>query len=112
MDFNKKGNIISLILYFILICLIIILLSILYISYNKTIIFNIEYGTRQPVDYIIKDLENCYLTIHNFVSFNSTLNNQNKMETSQNFKTYIYSYSRPYLIELIQNTSRDCFCYK
>src|SRR5882762_11684511 len=108
MDVNKKGNIISLILYFILISLIICLLSIIYMSYNKTIIFNIEYGQKQPLDYIIKDLDNCYLTIHNFVSFNSTINNQNKMETSQSFKTYIYSYTKPYLIELIQNSSKDC----
>ena len=66
----------------------------------------------------VKRPEECFITIHNFVKFNSTAimkkypgtNDDVNWKTNQNFKTYIYSYTRPFLIELIQNSTQDCLC--
>ena len=65
----------------------------------------------------IEKQEECFITIHNFVKFNSTAIiekspgvNDVHWNTNQNFKTYIYSYTRPFLIELIQNSTQDCLC--
>ena len=65
----------------------------------------------------IEKQEECFITIHNFVKFNSTAIiekspgvNDVHWKTNQNFKTYIYSYTRPFLIELIQNSTQDCLC--
>ena len=65
----------------------------------------------------IERQEECFITIHNFVKFNSTAIiekspgvNDVHWNTNQNFKTYIYSYTRPFLIELIQNSTQDCLC--
>ena len=65
----------------------------------------------------MKKPEECFITIHNFVKFNSTAliskfpgTNDVQWKTNQNFKTYIYSYTKPYLIELIQNSTNDCLC--
>ena len=65
----------------------------------------------------IEKQDECFITIHNFVKFNSTAIiekspgvNDVHWNTNQNFKTYIYSYTRPFLIELIQNSTQDCLC--
>ena len=64
---------------------------------------NIE---RSPIDYELKVLDQCYLTVHNFISFKSDA----FLNSTQNFKTYIYSYTKPYLLELVQNSTKDCLC--
>ena len=98
------------------------LLIISFYFISKTSNIYIEYGKCEyPIDFEIKhNLEECYLTIHNFISFNSTLienvQNESKMKhfnnnNTQNFKTYIYSYTKPFLIELIQNRTDNCLCY-
>jgi hypothetical protein len=97
------------------------IISLLLLSYiyllNKSITINVNQDTKEhPIDYQIKDLKECYLTIHNFVSINTTIKDQSSKNESNviknkfNFKTYIYSYTKPYLIELIQNSTKDCLC--
>ena len=65
----------------------------------------------------MKKPEDCFLTIHNFVKINFTSlfskyigANDVRWNTTQNFKTYIYSFTRPYIIELIQNSTENCLC--
>ena len=55
------------------------------------------------------DLENCFLSIENFVTVRQ---NQSNFCTLNDFdlKTFASSYSSPYLIELIQNSKNDCIC--
>ena len=71
----------------------------------------------KPVDYILKeDLDKCYISIHNFVSLNISLNlvafsnKTNRFDIKfingsekQQFNSYISSYTKPHLMELIQN---------
>src|SRR5882757_8210101 len=71
----------------------------------------------QPIDYIVKEeLDKCYLSVHNFISLNSTLVQQKNASTlnfnnnSQIFHTYISSFSKPYLLELVHNSTEDCLC--
>ena len=79
-----------------------------------SIIHRLETIERSPIDYELKVLDQCYLTVHNFISFKSDafLNSRDffKYNTTQNFKTYIYSYTKPYLLELVQNSTKDCLC--
>ncbi len=56
-----------------------------------------------PIDYELKNLDECYLTIHNFISIKSN-------SSVSDVKTYIYSATRPFLIELINNATQDCLC--
>ena len=63
---------------------------------------------KQPIDYEIKNIDDCYLTIHNFVTLKTKFWNQSKEDME--FKTYIYSYTKPYLLELVQNSTHDCLC--
>ena len=83
--------------------------------------FKFEYS--HPIDYIIKeDLDKCYLSVHNLVSFNTTIDlisrttygfKDIKIKNSshkQSFNTYISSYTKPFLIELMQNSTKDCLC--
>ena len=62
----------------------------------------------QPIDYELKNLNECYLTIHNFIRFPNWMI-QNK-SNDFDFKTYIYSFTKPYLIQLINNNTKDCIC--
>ena len=78
----------------------------------------------QRFDYeTTQDLDECYLTIHNFVAFNSTFDiqqNTNFSESTnlfiknftqkQSFHTYISSYNKPFLLEMVQNATNDCLC--
>ena len=79
--------------------------------------------THRSIDFELKaELEKCYLTVHNFVSFNSTIEinpysnlsekniKLNESLQNQNFHTYISAYNKPFLIELIQNTKNSCLC--
>ena len=76
---------------------------------------------QQPIDYILKEgLENSYLTLHNIISINNSLdfskiNNSNYVNIKNDkpintFHTYITSYSKPFLLELIHNSTQDCVC--
>ena len=80
-------------------------------------------NSHKPIDYEVKELDQCYLTIHNFVSFNSKFEIQAKSNSSdsinvkfdnnsqiQSFHTYISSYNKPYLLELVQNANKNCLC--
>lgn len=68
----------------------------------------------KSVDYQMKDIfDNCYLTIHNFVSINTSVvknDLNNIIQNKHSFKTYLYGYTKPYLIELVQNNTKDCLC--
>ena len=85
--------------------------------------FKFKSGYSHPIDYIIKeDLDKCYLSVHNLVSFNTTIDlisrttygfKDIKIKNSshkQSFNTYISSYTKPFLIELMQNSTKDCLC--
>ena len=62
------------------------------------------------------DSNQCYLTIYNLISIQTTIDEKNKspkkynISNNKDFKAYIYSYSRPYLLEIIQNSTEDCLC--
>ena len=65
----------------------------------------------KPIDYELKNIiDNCYLTIHNLISINTTIGNGKNISSNEKFKSYIYSYTKPYLLELIQNSTDDCLC--
>ena len=97
------------------ICLTFVFISTLFwisiILFWKPITLKIEFSNTtipQQQDFI--DLNDCYLTIHNFVSIH---NNQtyNNFDQNLKFKSYIYSYTKPFLLELMNNISKDCLCY-
>ena len=92
----------------ILLIFVIIILQIILIF--NSVNFNIELisNAKQSIDYEIKNIDECYLTIHNFVTLKSKFWNQSKNDME--FKTYIYSYTKPYLLELVQNSTHDCLC--
>jgi hypothetical protein len=99
------------------IIIIIILLIINFILLNKSITINFNNDLKKfPIDYQIEDLKECYLTVHNFVSINTTVQDQSSINDSSDiknkfdFKTFIYSYTKPYLLELVQNSTKDCLC--
>ena len=58
-----------------------------------------------PVDHEIKDIDDCFLTIHNLISIK-----MNDSTSDHDVKTYIYSATKPFLIELINNSTKDCLC--
>ena len=94
-------NILKLIIALSLLCFVIYSIKHINININKC-------QNELPIDYILKqDLDKCYLKIHNFVSIDSQAKDNS---TQKNFKTYIYSYTKPYLIELVQNSTENCLC--
>jgi hypothetical protein len=95
---------ILLILYSILNITIIILCIFKRIEINFTNAVN----ERQLIDCEIKELENCFITLHNFISLKNYENNSIKPEAS--VKTYIYSVSKPFLLEILNNATEDCLC--
>lgn len=74
------------------------------------LIINIsENKCQYPIDYIIKDnLDQCYLSVHNIISINTSLKNNNL--NNNYFHTYISSFTKPFLLELVQNSTQDCLC--
>ena len=84
-----------------------IILSIL-TNYSVKLKFDNELN---PIDSEIKaNLEECYLTVHNFVSIKQISQNGTELKNQHNFKTYLYSYTKPYLLELVQNSTEVCLC--
>ena len=57
-----------------------------------------------PTDFELKNLDECYITLQNLIKFDVT------NETKSDVKTYIYSATKPFLIELLQNATNDCVC--
>lgn len=88
----------------------VVILTMIILFFIQTLMINNEIFKldRQPIDYELKNLDECYLTIHNFIRLPSWMiqNNSNDFD----FKTYIYSYTKPYLIQLINNNTNDCIC--
>lgn len=71
---------------------------------------------KHPVDCEFS-LDKCYLEVHNFIQLNNTAfiessngSNHLNIKNEKSFKTYVTSFTRPYLIELIQNTTQNCLC--
>jgi hypothetical protein len=102
-------------LLYIIIISIQMLIILILLNKSISINFNDEFK-KLPMDYQIKDIKECYLTVHNFVSINSTIQDQISIKNSTDivnkfdFKTYIYSYTKPFLLELVQNSTNDCLC--
>jgi hypothetical protein len=77
--------------------------------YNRIEIKLINYfNERSQIDCELKELENCYITLHNFISIPTFSNISNKPEA--NVKTYIYSVSKPFLSEILNKVTEDCLC--
>jgi cell division protein FtsL len=95
--------------------ILILLICILFMA-NKSITINLNDDSKEkPIDYQIEDLKDCYLTIHNFVSINSSIQdrsmkNKSTIKNKYDFKTFIYSYTKPFLLEMVQNSTKDCLC--
>ncbi len=110
---DKKYN------FIIILFSILIIFVILYVI-NKSVDIQVQIGEiKYPIDFEAKyKLDECYLTVHNFISINFSSIEKNTNESGENyhtfkkeyFKTYITSFTKPYLIELMQNTSKDCLC--
>ena len=57
------------------------------------------------------ELNNCYLVIHNFFSIRYNKSNMEAhLNKSFDLKTYVSSYTKPYLIEMISNLNKTCVC--
>ena len=61
---------------------------------------------QQAIDCTLLAPEQCYFSVQNFIGIKEIGDNN---FTSQ-VKTYIYSFTKPFLIELIQNSTKDCIC--
>ena len=90
---SRKVIIINCIMYFLF------GISLLYILFNKN-------KCELPIDYSNKILDDCYLTLHNLISIQFS----NHSNYNSTVKTYIYSASKPFLIELLNNSTDDCLC--
>src|SRR6266700_4044290 len=98
---DKKYN------FIIILFSILIIFVILYVI-NKSVDIQVQIGEiKYPIDFEAKfNLDECYLTVHNFISINisSIENNTNESDENYNtfkkqyFKTYITSFTKPFLI--------------
>lgn len=94
----------------IVIIIIIILISVLYLR-SKKISFEISDSCDKiMIDYELKNLDDCFLTIHNFIRLSNVSTNKKKNSFDADFKTYISSYSKPFLIQLLKNNTENCLC--
>ena len=82
-----------------------------------SIFYRINCNEICPIDYEMKNIDDCYLTIHNLIStkFSIILNklnstDKNNLYENQTINSYIYKYSKPYLIEMINNSSNNILC--
>lgn len=55
------------------------------------------------------DIDKCYLSIQNFVTMRYAKHNVSS-EKQFDMQSYITSYSKPYLIQLLQHETKDCLC--
>ena len=60
----------------------------------------------KPVDCEMKILDECYLTLHNLISIKIF----NGSEVKNSVNTFIYSASKPFFIEILNNVTEDCIC--
>lgn len=63
-------------------------------------------NTKSKVDYDFKVLDDCYLKLDTLISINFT----NVSNYDSKINSYIYSSTKPFMIELLQNASNDCIC--
>ena len=109
MDFySDNANIFFKIFKFILILLVVTLQLILLFNSVNVKIEVISKNEKFPLDYELKDIDKCYLSVTNFVSLKSKYWNYSKDDIE--FKSYINGYTKPYLLELVQNSTHDCLC--
>ena len=78
--------------------------SIILLICLKKIEFNIIDDRTKPIDFELKPFDECFLTIHNFISINSS------NQTGSSLKTYIYTATKPFLLEILNNSTNDCLC--
>ena len=98
-----------------LIILIVCLYANLILFQNTYIMYKIN--TQKIIEYKNESFNDCFLSIHNFVSVKK-LENTNKYnstftrrrEYDFDLKTFITTYTKPYLIELLQQSKQDCIC--
>ena len=57
-----------------------------------------------PIDFEMKIMDQCYLTVQNIIKYD--VSNESKTKVS----SFIYSATKPFLIELINNATNDCIC--
>ena len=69
-------------------------------------IINIVPPNEKPIDYEVKVLDKCYLTLHNLI----WIRNWNDSFRETDVKTFVYSQTKPFLIELLNNVTDDCLC--
>ncbi len=74
--------------------LIFIISSIFLSIYNIYIQNDCQYPIDNPIN-----LNECYLIVHNLIS-----------DKNNSVKTYVSSYTKRFLIELLSNATEDCFC--
>ena len=78
----------------ILTLILIIIGSEILILHYKTCNEHCENAMDNPVN-----LNECYLVIHTLIS-----------DSYKNVNTYINSYTKPFMIELVNNATQDCIC--
>ena len=54
--------------------------------------------------------KSCYLTIDNFITLKQKFQNTSDYNNTFDVKTYARSTTKPYLIELLINSKKDCLC--
>ena len=81
------------------------IVSCLFFFYASVLIFELSY-----VIFNSNELKNCFISIENFVTVRKIPNNTTCEKYDFDMKTYASSYSSPFLIELIQNSQKNCLC--
>ena len=82
---------------------------------NTYLIYNIT--THKTSEYNQHSFNECFISIHNFVTVKKLRKSNNYNSTTTrlreydfDLKTFISSYSKPYMIELLQQSTKDCIC--
>lgn len=108
MDFKLKE--IKIFLFKILIIIILFFTFCVYLR-SKRINFEIVDSCEQIIiDYELKNLDDCLITVHNFIRMSDNCSNGEKNMNDFDFKSYISTYTKPYLIQLLNNNSKNCLC--
>ena len=104
---NSPNMFYKLLIFFIILLILILQLILIFNSVTVKVEL-ISKNEKLPLDYELKDIDKCYLNVHNFVTLKSK--NWNYSQNDIEFKSYIYGYTKPYLLELVQNSTHDCLC--